>query len=204
MDVQQIQMTRHEAALLYRDYRKHLFYSAPIDHEIMRAYQLLAQGRLVVQALKSIGDAGLNEKKQPRLAICRADAATVSFSSSADGSAVMRDARVQPRHRNNSWSHAAVIQSRSVFAFPRGTFKDAADIPSWRGITATVPLIPLNLRPRRALQNYHLLWEAQWSPLPPHDPLLLRRIGRSDLWLVLAQWDLTPVERAVLATRIAA
>ena len=27
-------------------------------------------------------------------------------------------------------------------------------------------------------------------------------IGKTDMWLVLAMWDLTPVERAALSTRI--
>jgi hypothetical protein len=41
-----------------------------------------------------------------------------------------------------------------------------------------------------------------WRPAPPVDPMLLRRIGLADLWVVLAAWDLTPVEQAALAARI--
>jgi len=33
---------------------------------------------------------------------------------------------------------------------------------------------------------------------PPRDPALIRHI-RGDLWAVLAVWDLTELERAVLA-----
>ena len=65
-----------------------------------------------------------------------------------------------------------------------------------------VPLIPLPLRPKRGLENYHVLWEAEWTGKVPFDPMLLRRIGRADLWLVVAGWDLTEVERAALATRL--
>lgn len=36
----------------------------------------------------------------------------------------------------------------------------------------------------------------------PKDPYLLRRIGKGDMWLVVAAWDLTEVERAALATRL--
>ena len=67
---------------------------------------------------------------------------------------------------------------------------------------AQLPLIPVHLRPKRGLENYHILWEAEWEPIPPRDPYLLRRIGKADLWLVVAHWDLTEVERAVLATRV--
>ncbi|MGH3300400.1 MAG: hypothetical protein ACRDOK_01755 [Streptosporangiaceae bacterium] len=36
--------------------------------------------------------------------------------------------------------------------------------------------------------------------VPPRDPALLRWI-RGDLWAVVAQWDLTELERAVLSSR---
>jgi hypothetical protein len=52
------------------------------------------------------------------------------------------------------------------------------------------------------MQNYHVLFEAVWSKAPPSDPFLLRRLGKGDLWLVLAMWDLTEVERAALAARL--
>jgi hypothetical protein len=58
------------------------------------------------------------------------------------------------------------------------------------------------VRPRRGLENYNVLWEAVWQPAPPVDPMLLRRIGEADLWVVVAAWELTEVERAALAARI--
>ena len=49
---------------------------------------------------------------------------------------------------------------------------------------------------------FHILWEVeQWDPTPPVDPALVRHI-RGDLWAVIAMWDLTELERAVLAARI--
>jgi len=36
----------------------------------------------------------------------------------------------------------------------------------------------------------------------PRDPYLLRRLGKGDLWLVVAAWDLTEVERAALQSRV--
>jgi hypothetical protein len=65
-----------------------------------------------------------------------------------------------------------------------------------------LPFIPGHLRPKRALQSYHVLWEAEWTPVPPGDPYLLRRIGNSDAWLVVGAWDLTEVEKVVLSTRL--
>ena len=62
---------------------------------------------------------------------------------------------------------------------------------------ARVPMIPPRLRADRALANYHILWEAEWIN-PPRDPLLLRHLGKF-FYAVLATWDLTPLEQAVLA-----
>jgi hypothetical protein len=39
-----------------------------------------------------------------------------------------------------------------------------------------------------------------WNEIPARDPALLRHI-RGDLWAVLAVWDLTELERAVLGQR---
>lgn len=63
-----------------------------------------------------------------------------------------------------------------------------------------MPTIPPKLRPKRGqLGLYHLLFEAEWGldPDPPVDPALVRHLG-GDLYAVLAVWDLTDVERAVL------
>ncbi|MET0723385.1 MAG: hypothetical protein ABWY64_21535, partial [Tardiphaga sp.] len=67
---------------------------------------------------------------------------------------------------------------------------------------AIMPTIPPGIRPARGLPNYHVLWEAEWEPVPPRDPMLLRRIGKADLWIVCGAWDLTEVERAALSTRV--
>lgn len=69
-----------------------------------------------------------------------------------------------------------------------------------RDLTAIVPIIPANLRPAKALHRYVILWEADWEAVPV-DPMLLRHL-HGDLYVVLAVWDLTPVERAVLNGRL--
>jgi hypothetical protein len=71
----------------------------------------------------------------------------------------------------------------------------------WQRGQALVPLIPPRYRPRpRRLRHCHILWEVEsWTRIPPRDPALLRHI-RGDLWAVLAVWDLTELERAVLAS----
>jgi hypothetical protein len=49
------------------------------------------------------------------------------------------------------------------------------------------------------LRHYVTLFEVdQWEPVPPTDPALLKHIA-GDLYAVLAVWDLTELERAVIA-----
>ena len=94
METQTITMSRHEARQLYRGYKKHLHYSQPVDRECMRAYQLLAQGRLVIRAIESIAKAGLNADGFPKLALCRADATSCCVKLDSDGGAQFEDDRL--------------------------------------------------------------------------------------------------------------
>ena len=169
---------------LWRAYQKHRHYSTPIDREVMAAYQKLAQGKLVIKALESIASAGADDKGLPKLAIARADARICRLSMYGNGGAVM--------------TTGAARSFSTRFEFAPGTFPG----PGWRNAESMVPHAPLHLRPKRALQNYHILYEAIWAKAPPSDPFLIRRLGKGDLWLVLAMWDLTEVEKAALAARL--
>ena len=192
MQTENVVIDRAEARALWRKYKEHRHYEKPIDAEIRRAYQLLAQGRLVIKALESIKVAGLKDDGFPKLAICRADAPHVFCTYHRDGRLEMSEDRWRP------------AKSRTI-NFGTGSF------PTWQAARPNVwtrdgqaikPIIPIDVRPKRGLANYHVLWEAEWQRVPPRDPFLLRRIGKADLWLVVAMWDLTEVERAALATRL--
>jgi hypothetical protein len=191
MEVRKIVVSRAKARDLLQEYRKHVHYQTPMDAEIQRAYEMISKGRVVIQALESIKAAGLDERGMPRLAIVRADKPSVHCSVSGDGSCRFT---APGQHRGARGQQ---------FNLPRGSFVPPANAPRWGNSgRATTPLIPVHHRPRRGLANYHVLWEAEWSPEPPVDPYLLRQIG-GDLWLVVAAWDLTEVERAVMRTRMA-
>ena len=86
----------------------------------------------------------------PKLAIARADQANQFGIVRSDGSATMTPRR-WGRRRNDT---------RLSFYWPAGSFPGRPSQRSWQG-EALVPLIPLPLRPKRALENYHILWEAQ-------------------------------------------
>jgi hypothetical protein len=204
MDTQIVKIDRDEAQRLYREYKKHQHYSTPIDQEVQRAYKLIAQGKVVIQAIESIRLSGLDDKGLPKLALAPATAETCHLRRYRNGSMIM-----SPEGKGFSWRQERNRYkfADETFEFPVETFKmvDWGAGPRRENSSehrATMPIIPIHLRPKRALANYHVLWEAEWQPLPPKDPYLLRRIGRADLWLVVAAWDLTEVERAAMATRI--
>lgn len=192
MQTETIELDRGKALELYRKYREHQHWSTPIDAEIQRTYRLIAQGRVVIKALASIAAAGLGEDGYPKLAICRADVETCHLQILANGGM---------RMASKNW--ARDTETRCYIDFPAGTFPPVRRPEfGWSRRQALVPLVPVHLRPKRGLANYHILWEAIWRPEPPVDPMLLRRCGKGDLWLVLAAWDLTEVERAALAARL--
>lgn len=192
METSQIVLERAKARELWRDYRKHQHWSAPIDREVMQTYQKIAQGKLVIKALESITTAGLNAEGLPKLAIARADAEHCWLE-------VGRNSIVfASRLAAIGWRGERM--SRHRVEFPAAAFPGVAT-NRWQP-RAIVPQVPLPLRPKRGLANYHVLFEADWSLVPPIDPMLLRRIGQADLWMVCAAWDLTEVERAALAARV--
>lgn len=52
METQALQMDRSEARELYRDYKKHLHYSQPIDHESCEPTNYLLRAALLSRRLK--------------------------------------------------------------------------------------------------------------------------------------------------------
>ncbi len=206
MDVAKIALDAEKAGELYRAYREHKHYSTPIDDEIRSAYRAISKGKLVIQAIESVKAAGLNAEGFPKLAIGRATEKTCVLRTAADGSCTMSGSSWDRR-----WGGSKGRQDDRL-SFPKGSFPFPTTKRHW-GKTgdftletkhgqAQMPIIPLHLRPKQALDQYHVLFEAEWTPIPPVDPYLLRRIGQADLWIVCAMWDLSPVERAALATRV--
>jgi hypothetical protein len=202
MNVEKIIVSRAEAETLYRKYKEHAAYSEPIDWEVQRTYDLLRKGKVVIRAIESIKQAGLNRQFLPKLALAPATAPECHLTRRPNGSMVM-----SPYAR---WSRAQkhVLNFReNTFVFPADSFplRSFGKYQPYREHTehkAILPIVPVHLRPKRGLENYHVLWEAEWEPLPPRDPFLLRRIGKADLWLVVAHWELTEVEMAALSTRV--
>lgn len=194
MDVVEVPVTREKARELMKAYRDHRSAQTPEDRAIERAYREIASGRVLIRALESIKTAGLDELGRPKLAIVRADHKRVRMSISPSSGASFQPMTFTPGR--GRWSSARwATTAHHPLTVP--------DLRSAQYVNAeaVVPLIPVHLRPQTALDNYHILWEADWHAVPV-DPMLLRRLG-GDLWIVVAAWDLTEVERAVMASRVA-
>lgn len=162
------------------------------DEAIAQAYRAAARGLPVIRLSEAIAAAGFFEDTAlPRLAIARPDWPGVHVRwawhggdyqlTYSDGSARDRGALV---------GQYAV---RVPLEMPTGHRRSAA---------APIPLVPPYCRPRKPRWwKCHILWEVEeWRDEPARDPALIRHL-RGDLWTVLAVWDLTELERAVLTQR---
>jgi hypothetical protein len=184
-------MPQEAAEAAFREYRAAFMAERnQIDGELMRGYKALREGKQLIRLSETIAAGGVDDQGRPRLAIARADEASVQVTMDRDGSCRFAPAgNVRARDR--------------VFQLPPDTLP--RNNAKWlTNRWATMPLIPPRLRPRHSLSGYHVLWEAVWrapnTRRAPHDPALLKHIG-GDLYAVLAVWDLTDLERAVLEMR---
>ena len=214
-----IEMERNEARQALSEYRAAVREQAAhrrgqadrelieIDDAVMRGYRELGRGRRLIELSTVIAAGGVQELVYetrpwkdggwtteqhtalvPNLACIRADARHC-FSNG-----VRRDGGVVFRADNPSADRKA-----DKVTIPAGTFAEDQREPmtSWGQARAIVPQVPAPLRPNSHLRNYHVLWEAEWDGVPT-DPALLKHLG-GDLYALLAVWDLSPLERAVLA-----
>jgi hypothetical protein len=195
MDVATISMNRNEARkafLAYRDAAAER--GTPEDEQIMRGYRLLARGRQLINLTETMRAVGVDERGFPRLAIARADARWCFVDVSTDGSARFGSDERPWNLRGRARGRLTTLPPRTFPGFRWAALRGTS-------AQALVPLVPLPLRPKGQLTRYHVLWEAEWQGVVPRDPFLLRHIG-GDLYAVVAVWDLTELERSVIAARL--
>lgn len=175
------------------------------DAAILRGLRALAKGHPVIDLPAVIRAGGEHENGLPKLAVATSSHEFVYVERHRDGSL-----RFIPRRAADLSSR----QRRGVYAMPGGTLaeREPDTVPyrgswyshPWRGShRAMVPIVPPRLRPAHSLDGYVTLFEVdRWDldPTAPVDPALLKHLG-GDLYAVLAVWDLTALERAVLNGR---
>lgn len=158
------------------------------DDALRAAYLELARGRKVLQITQVLGEAGLDERRLPRLAIARIDWPQVWFSF-----------RGTFYWTPQSWLTRG--ERLEAVALGRGALAAGRSHRELEAVSARsmVPIVPPQFRPATA-RGYYILFEPVWQRVPDPDPILLRRLP-GGFFAVLAQWDMTPVERAVLFGR---
>lgn len=197
MNITTVEMPVEEAAKAFKEYRAAFMAERNrIDGELMRGYKALAEGKTLIGLTEAIGKGGMDEVGRPRLAIARADESQITMTIEVNG-----EVHYDPRR-------SGVRSVDRVFTIPAGALPrpPRSGVDSWRepwaGMWwARIPFIPPVYRPPHAIEGYHLLWEAEWhrgSGPQRRDPMLLKRVG-GDLFAVVAVWDLTEVEKLVLA-----
>jgi hypothetical protein len=158
------------------------------DRATVEMLKVLAEGRQILDVVESMRLAGCKPDGTPVLAIARADQEWCYCRSCHP------DLLFGPRNHKRAHKRLTAVIPKS--ALPGCKVGSA----SLYEIRAVVPTIPPHLRPAASLRHFHILWEADWQAVP-RDPILLRRI-RGHQYAVIAQWDLTEVERLVLSTRL--
>lgn len=196
MNVPTIAMDPEQARQKLRAFREARHKDAEAEYAAAVAgYEQLAAGRTLVLLGEAIRAGGFDEKHRPRLAVCRAD-------------------RKEVMYRAWGRDHEAVFEANATAIYSvAGKYSPElvrrVEIPEeqrkWVQAYAMVPMVPPDVRPATGqLRDWYILWEVdEWSDRPrtappPRDPYLLQHV-RGDLYAVLAEWDLTDLERAVMA-----
>jgi hypothetical protein len=216
-DVERIgapQISRHDARKAYLDYKRAVLGAAKPEERkeyegLWRGYKAIAAGQQVLDLGQTLRTAGVQEDTLfPRLAVCRADARVCRCYLRGDGSALFANDALRwrrgERHKvpmpmntfpqfYTDWNQGSHRRFRPGGILERAQWNSEA--------TALVPIVPPRLHPRAALTNYHILWDAVWTPAPPKDPMLLRHLA-GQLYAIVAHWDLTALEQAVLRGRL--
>lgn len=199
MNVPTMTEDRYTARRKYAEYLHAVKQRHCAEYEALKnAYRELSRGKQVIDLHDAIASAGVDHLARPRLAAIRSDARLCYFHWARSG---RRYAPVFSTDRfvgyvgrpERSRVCNKVVLDVDAFAVADATRQWHAQHSAHR---AVVPTIPPSLLPAGNLSRYVTLWEADWERIPT-DPMLLRALGKG-LYVVLAQWDLTPLERAVL------
>lgn len=176
------------------------------DTTLMESYRVMAQGQRIINVASVMHGAGRNKQELPNLALAGAnwEHCHLSWVSHRSRFEFSKSRWADTRGYGNTFQYL-----NGGTAFPLHTFGAEVSDESWRKTRnlpllparAVVPSIPLHLRPAGNLSEYHILFEAVWTAAPPVDPILLKHV-HGYIYTVLAQWDLTDIERSVLEGRI--
>lgn len=179
--------------------------------DLKQVYHALSHGKKVLDIYAVMKEHGVSEQSRPKLAIGVAGNRRCVFVKQASGAGVFRIPGL------SASSSEVTLPGMTFPDWPRFTAAedreaglDTAIARHWetgqikeRELSTPMPIVPAHLLPDGKLGRYFILWEvAEWtveqeSPArPAQDPFLLRRIN-SNMFIVMAEWDLSPIEQAI-------
>lgn len=170
------------------------------DEQLLKAYRELSRGERIIDVGRVIATAGLDAQALPRLALAPAHGEHCWFDTEQD--AIRFRLQQSPWRCKKADKVSVRIGSNEqmVTALNDYQWRRKNGHPSAHRVQALVPAIPARFRPDK-LDGYFILWEAEWQPCAPTDPLLLKQIN-DRFYTIVAQWDLTPLEKCVLEGRL--
>lgn len=169
--------------------------------DLKKIYAQVKQGKKVCDIFDVIHKGGIHPNFHPKLAIAQAKTKVIYCRYHPNGT-------VHYVNRNSYWSGSTSKPLKSDVDLPKC-------LPAWDRLSVTgnkygsdfclsapVPLIPPQYLPKSGLTDDHyILWDVdKWEMAPPLDPWLLKRVTKT-MFVVLAGWDLTELERAVMRGR---
>lgn len=196
--------SRHSAAEKWKEYvSAEKIYRRKEYTDMKKVYNQIKGGRKVIDIFKVIQRGGVRSNQHPVLAIAKITAKKIWCRYYPSGS-------VQYIHRDSRWGGGAGdINSHDVVLPACLPEFNKTLIPlrdTWRPdhfqLQAPVPPVPPKYMPKKITDDYYILWEVdEWKVIPPTDPWLLRRITNT-LFVVVAGWDLTEIEKSVMHGRL--
>lgn len=214
MDVQTLTMPRHEARERLRAYRKSLHRRADAEYDIAaKGLEAIAEGFAVIDVAAAIRETAIDHVGRPMLAIARSDRKHVVFEhdSWSPTANFWTESTFTPRQAVRDHYPTLVrdvhmgMTGRARAETVPGRGRDDG-VPNGYSLVPMVPPQALEEAGRPQLKKCFTLWEVEhWADTKiasksDLDPYLLKHIG-GDLYAVLAAWELTELERAVMNGR---
>lgn len=172
--------------------------------ETATAYAALAEGTPILNLSLAIQAGGFFSDMRPKVAIARADRREVCFRWRADSETGAFDCSAG---RDGFGREPGLFRSADLGQLHNQWATDSRGVKQYLKLVegyTMVPMVPADVRPEKGqLREWWILFEVdKWFDRPhgmkaPVDPLLLKHLG-GELYAVLAQWDLTDVERMIL------
>jgi len=191
MNLDIITETAEAAKAKYLEYREGLKKrNDPAYKDLKQLYRQLYLGKKIIDIFDVIQKGGVHENFHPKLAVTKADAKTVECRYEQNGNIVFRN--------NGQWSKKTQwIDLKNCL--PEYKMNNAWDSLN---LKAPVPIIPPSVLPAKLTDDYYILWEVdKWQMVPPVDPWLLKRINER-MFVAVAGWNLTALERSAMASKI--